>query len=242
MSDGRKPTASPPRPVDGKTAKRGPESPPGGRSSQRREQARSVEKRVAILDAALSEFAERGYEAASTRNIARRAGIHNTLLTYHFRGKEALWKATAEHFFGEISSKLGRATSDDSNLAPLERLRTEFRSFFTFIIAHPSFHQFMMRENQPGSARLPWLMETLLAPIMRRTIPIIEAAQRSGDLPPGHPVLIYYFLVSVTTVLSTLSAEIEFHSGVEPLSSAMAERYWDLVERVIFDRAKTERA
>jgi len=224
--------------VKDKVSKRRPSSPPGGRSSERREQQRSVETRIAILDAALSEFAANGYEAASTRSIARRAGIHNTLLTYHFMNKEALWRATAEHFFGEIAEQLSRTAAYDPKLSPIEKLREEFHSFFKFIVAHPDFHQFMIRESQPGNTRLPWLVKTFLAPIMQRTIPLIQAAQQAGDLPKGHPALVYYFLVSALTVLSAHSAEIEQHSKVNPLSNGMVGDYWKLIDRLVFQGGK----
>jgi TetR/AcrR family transcriptional regulator len=217
-----------------KTSKRRIASPPGGRSSQRREQQRSVETRIAILNAALSEFAEKGYETASTRGIARRADVHNALLAYHFHNKEELWKATAEHFFGEIAGRLGKTAALDKTQRPINRLREEFRSFFNFIIEQPTFHQFMERETQPGSPRMPWLMETFLAPIMDRTFPLIEAAQKDNDLPKGHPVLLYYFLVSITTVLLSMRAELEYHSGVDPLNSATANKYWKLIDQLVF--------
>jgi len=211
-------------------------SPPGGRASERREQQRSVERRIAILDASLAEFAEHGFDAASTRNIARRAGIHNTLLTYHFRTKEALWRATAEHFFLEISEKLATTSAADPSLSPIEKLREEFRSFFNFVVENPSFHQFMIREGQPGNPRLPWLTQTFVVPIMSRTFPLIEAAQVSGDLPLARPILMHYFLVSILTVLSAHSAEIQYHSGIAPLSSSMTEDYWAVVDRLVFRR------
>jgi len=209
-------------------------SPPGGRSSERREQQRSIETRIAILTAALAEFAENGYDAASTRNIGRRAGIHNTLLTYHFLNKEALWRATAEHFFAEIAAQLGQTAAYDPSLPPIDKLREEFRSFFRFIVARPDFHQFMIRESQPGNPRLPWLIETFIRPIMTRTLPLIQAAQQAGQLPQGHPVLLYYFLVSILTVLSAHSAEIELHSGDNPLALDRAEQYWALVDQMVF--------
>lgn len=222
-------------------AKRLPESPPGGRSRERREQQRSVETRIAILDAALQEFAENGYDAASTRNIGRRAGIHNTLLTYHFRNKESLWKATAEHFFSEIADQLSQTAAYDPALSPIEKLREEFRSFFSFTNSHPAFHQFMIREGRPNNPRLAWLMENFLKDIIARNVPLIEQAQKSGDLPAGNPVLLYYFLVGVLTVLSAQSAEIKFHSHVDPMSSDFVGRYWNLVDRLVFARARSAR-
>lgn len=45
--------------------------------------------RAEILGGALAEFAERGYDAASLRGIARRAGVDPALVRYYFPGGKA---------------------------------------------------------------------------------------------------------------------------------------------------------
>lgn len=52
--------------------------------------AKTAQRRSDILDAAQASFVERGYEAASLRNIAERAGISYQGLLHHFPSKEAL--------------------------------------------------------------------------------------------------------------------------------------------------------
>ena len=49
--------------------------------------------RERILVAALQAFAEKGYDGATTREIASRAGVNLGLLQYHFGGKPKLWQA-----------------------------------------------------------------------------------------------------------------------------------------------------
>src|ERR1700720_4361387 len=73
-----------------------------GRPQKRAEQRRAVDTRRAILNAALVEFAEKGFDAASIRAIANRTGLQHPLITYHFRNKDILWRATAEYAFGRI--------------------------------------------------------------------------------------------------------------------------------------------
>src|ERR1700742_4469721 len=75
------------------------------RPRKRAEQQRSIETRAAILNAAIAEFAERGFEAASIRAIADRLGLQHPLITYHFRSKDILWRAAAEHAFAQIRSE-----------------------------------------------------------------------------------------------------------------------------------------
>ncbi|MBW8873240.1 MAG: TetR family transcriptional regulator [Leifsonia sp.] len=49
-----------------------------------------------MLRAAAEEFAERGYEAASLRAIARRASVDSALVHHYFDGKADLFAATLE--------------------------------------------------------------------------------------------------------------------------------------------------
>jgi AcrR family transcriptional regulator len=217
------------------------DSPPGGRSSQRREQQRSVDTRLAILEASLAEFAEKGFEGASTRNIGERAGLHYTLITYHFRNKDMLWRATAEHFFSEITAMWDADAPEEVPAEPIDRIRHEFRALLRFELKHPDFHQFMVRESREDSPRFVWLMETFLAPVMRRVAPQIEAAQAQGELPPGNPVLLYYLLIGIISVPGALGAEIRYNSGVSPSDPEVTDAYWTLVEQLIFKRRLYDR-
>jgi TetR/AcrR family transcriptional regulator len=47
--------------------------------------------RQRILDAALAEFADKGYAGARVREIAQRAGVNTQLISYYFGGKEGLY-------------------------------------------------------------------------------------------------------------------------------------------------------
>ncbi|GAB2497270.1 hypothetical protein GCM10008929_17930 [Alkalibacterium psychrotolerans] len=49
------------------------------------------EKQDRILDAAFQEFAEKGYEQASTNQIAKAAGIGKGTLFYYFKNKQNLF-------------------------------------------------------------------------------------------------------------------------------------------------------
>ena len=63
---------------------------------KRAEQQRAQSTRTTILEAALAEFAEKGFEAASIRSIAERTGFQHPLITYRYPSKDLLWQAVAE--------------------------------------------------------------------------------------------------------------------------------------------------
>src|ERR671932_153376 len=59
------------------------------------------ERRTEILEAARAEFADRGFEGASTDTIARRAGISQPYLFRLFGTKKDLFIASVEGCFAE---------------------------------------------------------------------------------------------------------------------------------------------
>ncbi|MDR6971114.1 TetR family transcriptional regulator [Leifsonia shinshuensis] len=66
------------------------------RPGRPRKERGAASARSAILRAAADEFAERGYEAASLRAVARRAGVDSALVHHYFDGKADLFAATLE--------------------------------------------------------------------------------------------------------------------------------------------------
>ena len=71
--------------------------------------ARGEHTRQRLLDAAIELFGERGYESASTRAIARRAGVSLPALQYYFGGKEGLHRACAEYITEDVRTRLDPA-------------------------------------------------------------------------------------------------------------------------------------
>jgi AcrR family transcriptional regulator len=69
----------------------------------------AAERRDDVLDAALAEFAERGYEGASTEDIARGAGISQPYLFRLFGTKKELFKASVARCFRETLDLFQRA-------------------------------------------------------------------------------------------------------------------------------------
>jgi len=69
----------------------------------------AAERKDAVLDAALVEFAERGLEGTSTEDIARRAGISQPYLFRLFRTKRELFLATVNRCFRETLEMFQRA-------------------------------------------------------------------------------------------------------------------------------------
>src|SRR6202048_2743276 len=206
-----------------------------GGPGKRAEQQRSLETRGAILDAAIAEFAERGFEGASIRAIADRLGLQHPLITYHYRSKDILWRVAAEHAFAQIRAGWDTSAPENSDLPPLARLREEYATLFRYTVAFPEFHRFMRQEAFTNNPRLKWVAETILTPLLGRLIPQIVAGQKQGLLPAVDPILFHYMMVSLTATLSGFGPEMQATSGISARDTKVVEAYWRLVEQMVFE-------
>jgi TetR/AcrR family transcriptional regulator len=217
--------------VEGQMVKK---AAPRQRPRKRAEQQRSIETRTSILNAAIAEFAERGFEGASIRAIADRLGLQHPLVTYHYRTKDTLWRAAAEHAFAQIRSGWDISAPEEADLSPLARLRQEYTSLFRYTVAFPEFHRFMRQETLTNNPRLKWVAEAVLAPLLGRLLPQIIEAQKQGFLPAVDPILFHYMMVSLTATLSEFGPEMQVTSGLSSEDQKVVEAYWRLVDEMVF--------
>lgn len=101
-------------------------TPPQVRSvNVRRRRAPAPEERqvdagrskAALVDAALEEFAAKGFAGARVRDIADRAGVSKDLIAYHFGGKEGLYRAVQRAWMARRDSFVDHNLSLADNLA-----------------------------------------------------------------------------------------------------------------------------
>jgi AcrR family transcriptional regulator len=87
--------------------------------------ARGDETRAQIIETALHIFGDRGFDQASTREIAAKAGVNPPALQYYFGSKEGLHRACAQYIIDQALPKLkpaieranGAASGPDKTLA-----------------------------------------------------------------------------------------------------------------------------
>ncbi|MFM0277577.1 TetR/AcrR family transcriptional regulator [Paraburkholderia sediminicola] len=201
---------------------------------KRAEQQRSQETRSAILNAALAEFASKGFEAASIRSIADRIGLQHPLITYHYRSKDVLWQAVAEYVFERIRHEWEAYLTDTPPAEAADRVRLVYRALFRFTVDFPQFHRFMLQEFLVYSPRLQWLADTVLKPLINWLIPQIRAAQSEHALPQVEPILLHYLMISLTSTLSGFGPEMLATSNVSASDPAVVDAYWQMVETLVF--------
>ncbi len=139
-----------------------------------------------LLDAALVEFAAHGFDGASTRAIAQRAGAHQPQINYFFSSKEQLWQAAVNRVFellgDSVDEPLGLIETNglDEREAIVEAFSEAVRRFVRFSADRPDLNRIMNLEATSDSARLRWLVETHVRPRYERIAEGWEAIRDAG--------------------------------------------------------------
>jgi AcrR family transcriptional regulator len=99
----------------------------------RRTQAeRTAATRRALLDAARSLFAERGYHGTAAEEIVRRAGLTRGALYHHFEDKKDLFRVVVDEMEGEIDEEIEAAERAQPGLP--EAVMAGYRAFIDAVL------------------------------------------------------------------------------------------------------------
>ncbi|UBM60594.1 TetR/AcrR family transcriptional regulator [Marinilongibacter aquaticus] len=115
------------------------------------------EKQLAILGVAETLFAEKGFEAASVREIAKEAGVNLAMINYYFGSKEKLleslflYKTTTFRLSLEVIAKNEKLTSR-------EKLIVLATSYIDRVFSNSNFHKIMIKSSDTES---PALFDTI---------------------------------------------------------------------------------
>lgn len=103
---------------------------------------RDEEKNVAILEAAVTLFLEKGYDSTSMDEIARHAGVSKQTVYSHFSGKQELFataiRTTIEHY------SVRQALSDVDQHTLEDDLRAVSTSFARLLVSREAIHMFRL--------------------------------------------------------------------------------------------------
>jgi AcrR family transcriptional regulator len=108
------------------------------------------ERRQQLLDVGRSLFAEKGFEATSTEEIASRAGVSKPIVYEHFGGKEGLYAVVVDR---EMQSMLDRVTGALTAGDPRELLEQAALALLTYVEDETDGFRILVRDSPVASTR-----------------------------------------------------------------------------------------
>ena len=102
------------------------------RAPGRRSHAESARTRARLLDRAEQQFARRGYDGVSLRDLARSCGVHPNTVQHHFGSKRGLYQEVLCRWDGAVLDRVARALREP---APMdERVERIVEELFDFLL------------------------------------------------------------------------------------------------------------
>jgi TetR/AcrR family transcriptional regulator, regulator of cefoperazone and chloramphenicol sensitivity len=125
--------------------------------------------RKALIDAALTLFGDKGFDATSTRELAAHAKVNVALIAYHFGGKDGLRLACGHEIGRRIAAVTGvpRPPANLSSAAALDQLELMVRAISTFMHTAPEAQKlvsFMIPELIRGGPVLDAIYDRFISP------------------------------------------------------------------------------
>ena len=137
-----------------------------------------------LLTAAAALIAERGPQAFSLREVARRARVSEAAPYWHFSSKEALLAAVAEQGFVGLAAAMDEVRSRVTD--PRRRLQQLGVAYVRFALTHPSHLRIMFGSEIRDKTAHPALKAASERAFGMLVGAIVEA-QRGGRVRRGNP-------------------------------------------------------
>jgi TetR/AcrR family transcriptional regulator len=142
-----------------------------------------------LLDAALQEFASRGFAGARVDRIARNAQVNKAMLYYHFGSKIRLYRAALEAVLGRLVARL-EAVAAGPGSGP-DKLDAFIDTFVAAGLDQPTVAPLMLREVAEGAAHLDRHTFGILARVAGAMVAIVEQGRTEGAFRQVDPLLTY---------------------------------------------------
>lgn len=191
------------------------------RAPDPRERQRDAERtRQRIVDAALAEFAEKGFAGARIRSIAERAGVNSQLISYYFGGKEGLYQEILRRWHQrEARIEEQEFTLGDAVAAYLQAGFDE-----------PELMRIFIWDGLTGAGPAD---EDLAADGEAPEVVAFRARQEAGEIPRDiDPAYLLVALMGAVATPVTMPQTIERLCGVPADSPEFQERYADQLRRI----------
>jgi len=198
--------------------------------------------RELILRAALRAFAVRGFDGASTREIAAKAGVNHGLIPYYFGSKQKLWQAAVDLAFEQLKAGVEAILADPSFADDRARAARLIRAHVRFVAAYPEFVRLMHEEGKRGGPRMRWLVDRHVRPLYQAIEALLARGQKSGTLRLAMtPLHFFYVLAGAAGVIFHQAEECKRLTGVDPCDPEVVEEHARVVERLLLGSSPEEK-
>jgi len=155
--------------------------------------------REMILDGALAEFSEKGFDGARIDEIALRAGVNKNLLYHHYGSKDGLFTALLERTYDTIRSR--QRDLQLRGMDPVEGMRKLVIFTGRIWVQFPEFLRLLQSENLIGGrhVRASTEIPRMYNPLLETIDELLERGIRAGVFRKNVDAVDLYISISSLT-------------------------------------------
>lgn len=188
-----------------------------------------------LLKSAIDAFAKHGFDAVTTSLIAENAGMAQSMVHYHFKSKEQIWKAAIEQLMRDLSERFPLAKDELKDLDPASRLKVLVRRFLKMSARDISLSRIMIHEGTAPGPRLNWIAEKFLKPGFEPLDETVREAVDAGFLKDLPVYTVTHTIISAAAMTYCLAPVVDAIHGVDLAKSASMDEMADTVLTILFD-------
>lgn len=192
-----------------------------------RRRGRPMKARPKLLEAAIHEFAEHGYEGTTTAAIARRAKAPQPLVHHHFGSKELLFQDVLDVLFAEFKTEVLGADPEQNDIASV------LRRFILFTARRPQLVRIWVIESARRGPHAKYVIDKHVGPLTEQIRPLIRSAIAKGALPDVDHSLLMFMAQGIGCYPFLVTEQVRRLLGRDAQSHEFAERYADAALAVI---------
>jgi len=198
-----------------------------------------TETRDKIVQAALDVFTEKGFDSASTRQIAARVGVNHGLIPYYFGTKQKLWQAAVDHAFEDLQSEIDEMSAGQGAPEPRERAARMIRAHVRFVARRPEFVRLMYEEGKRRGERMRWIVDRHVKPLydavagVNAHMPCPIGDDEAGGATGVSPIHFFYVMAGASGLIFHQAEECRRVSGVDPFDPEVVETHARYVEHIL---------
>lgn len=191
--------------------------------------------RERLISVAIEQFGERGFSGASTRDIAAAADTTMSNITYHFGGKQGLYRAAAEAIVTRFATVLGEPTwaspaDDASREERITMICSMLRKIGTFMLSEEAkpLARFVAREQQDSDSVMRDCFEREIRPMTDGLRDQVAALRPDlGDVDLTSTV---FYILTMAISLRTSRLSLCIFLDVGDIDEALSKQLLDRLE------------